>query len=213
MSRRPIKPPARGKNLASEAMDFDEFLKRELPPAMLEHASYIVDAVRRAGERYDLYIVRDEWSDFSARRKRLKRVSGLMEDLASGLCDLDILSLADLESRVNSKEIAALIGSLRLLNKQITVLVEGIQKKGRPRNLAEERWVNELADIFENVFSRRPTISGSGYTPINKRGKFYEFLTLDPPKRLLELSKLHPSQVARILKRRKAGTKLHRELL
>jgi hypothetical protein len=205
MSRRPIKPPAKGRSLANEARDFDEFLKRELPPAMLEHASYIADAVQRAGERYDRFVERDEWRDFTARSKRLKNISASMEDLASGLCDLDILSLADLECRVDPKEIATLVGSLRLFKKQIDILVQGIQKKGRPRDLAEERWIIELADIFENTFPRRPTISGSGYTPIDKRGMFYKFLELNRPGSYPQRNKLHPSQIVRVLKRREAG--------
>jgi hypothetical protein len=68
--------------------------------------------------------------------------------LASELCELDILSRDDLQNRLGTKELKALIGSLRILFTQTADMAQGVQKIGKPRNIAEERWILELADIY-----------------------------------------------------------------
>ena len=40
-----------------------------------------------------------------------------------------------------------------------------LSKGGNPTDYATERWILELADIFENAFSKPPSISGSGEDP------------------------------------------------
>jgi hypothetical protein len=204
MSRSPAKPEAIGKASASESRsDIHEFLVRELPPENVKHASYIANALREAGERYDRHIARrDEWLDYATRKNKLERVTNLIEGLASGLGELDILSLEYLASRVDEKQLDELVGSLRRLGKETAKLVEQTQANGRPRDLAEERWILELADIYENAFYEPAAVWGSGEGPIKGRHSFYRFLELNRPKSFPRHGKLHLRQVDRLLKRR-----------
>src|SRR5436305_10049106 len=147
--------------------DLHEFLVRELPPENAKHASYFANASLEAGERYVRYSERmDEWSGYATRRKNLKRIVKLTEELASGLSELDILSRDDLASRVGSKEIDGLVGSLRRLGKETTVLVGQVQPEGRRRDLAEQRWILEIANIYENAFHQPASVWGKGGGPI-----------------------------------------------
>ena len=90
--------------------------------------------------------------DYAARRNRLNRIAELVNELKSGLTELDILSRDELASRIDPKEIETLVGSLSLLSKETMELFKEAQENGRPRDLAEERWILELADIYENAF-------------------------------------------------------------
>src|SRR5436189_6476851 len=113
MSRSSIKPPRMGTGVADEKKNIDEFLQRELPPAASQRALYIAEALHNAGERYDrLSAARDDWCKYGVRRKKLTNLVALLEESASGLCDLDILSRDDLENRVARKQIDELVGSL-----------------------------------------------------------------------------------------------------
>jgi hypothetical protein len=198
MSRSPIKPEA-----IRKGSDIHEFLVRELPPENAKHASYFANALREAGERYDRYIAtRDEWFDYAKRRNKLERITTSIEGAASGLSELDILSRDDLASRVDQKQIDELIGSLRRLSKETAALVNQAQSNGRPRDLAEERWIFELADIYENAFHRPAAVWGSGDGPIKGCGSFFRFLELNRPKSFPRHGKLHLRQVARLLERR-----------
>jgi len=179
-----------------------EFLLRELPPQNNRHASYLADALREAGERYDRYLAsRDEWFDYAARRKKLERIATSTEAVVSGLVGLDILSHDDLTSRVDPKKLDELVGSLARLAKETTSLLDEVQSNGRPRDLAEERWILELADIYENAFRQPAVVWGSG-GPIKGRSSFYRMLELSHPRPFRRNGKLHPRQVDRLLKRR-----------
>jgi hypothetical protein len=193
------------KNRKSESNpDVREFLLRELPSKNNKEASYFSDAVRDAGERYDRYIARsDEWSDYAIRRDKLKKITTFIEGVASGLRDLDIMSRDDLACRVGSEKIDELVGSLHDLSKASAVLLEQVQTNGRPRDLAEERWILELADIYENAFRQPASVWGIGGGPVRGRGGFYQFLELSRPKQFPMHGKLHPRQVDRLLKRRR----------
>jgi hypothetical protein len=206
MSRRSTKPQAMLKDPAS--LGFSEvhaFLVRELPPENASRAWYFANAARDAGERYVQYSERkDEWSSYATRRDKLKKITTFVEKVAFGLSELDILSRDDLASRVGSKEIDGLIGSLRRLGKETTILVGQIQPGGRRRDLAEERWILELADIYEKAFNQPASVWGRG-AGLNGRQSFYGFLQLSRPPSTRPLGdyKLHPRQVDRVLKRRR----------
>jgi hypothetical protein len=162
-SRRSTKQQAIGVSRAQSQRggeDIQDFLERELPPGKTKQATYLTDVLREAGARYDRYIAnREAWLDYAPRKRRFERTSKLAEELAVNMCKLDILSRDDLASRVDPKQIEALVGSLLLLSKQATDLANDIQKNGRPRDLAEERWILEVADIYENFFVG-PHVSG-----------------------------------------------------
>jgi hypothetical protein len=205
MSRRATKPPAGLKNARSDSSsDVQEFLVRELPPKNTRRASYFADAVREAGERYDRYIAKkDEWWSFAARRDKLKKITTFIEGVASGLRDLDIVSRDDLACRVGAEKIDELAGSLQRLGVEAASLLRQVQTNGRPRDLAEERWILELADIYENAFYQPASVWGIGGGPVRRRGGFYLFLELSRPEQFPMHGKLHPRQVDRLLKRRR----------
>ena len=129
------------------------------------------------------------------------------EGLASGLSGLDILSHDDLAAQFGPKEIEELIGTLHILGKEVEALRKTIQQVGRPRELAEERWIMEVADIYENAFSRPARVWGSGSGPTTARGSFYRLLEISRPTSFASAGKLSPRQVERKLKgRRKTAT-------
>jgi hypothetical protein len=150
---------ARSPKLASPEETLDRggallaFFASELPPAMTGEEVYLTNAVLEAGARYDRKAgSRSKWNNFKNRRARLKEIAGESAKLASLLCDLDTVSREDLSGRLAAKEIDALVGSLRFLEKVTSDMVGEVQKSGAPRDLAEERWILELAKVYENAF-------------------------------------------------------------
>src|SRR5260370_10711904 len=174
-SDRSTKQQTKGEWTAQEAReDIRDFLERELPPGKIKEAPYMMDALLKAGARYDRYKAnRKDWLNYAGRRRRLEEVSKSAVGLVIGLNELDILSRDDLASRTDPKQIEALIGSLLFLSKETAELAKQVQKDGRSRDLAEERWILELADIYENFFSKPAVVWGSGAESLKRRGKFY----------------------------------------
>jgi hypothetical protein len=124
--------------------------------------------------------------------------------LAVKLCSLDILTRDELGTRFDPPRVETLLGSLLSLGEAAAGLANEIQKNGRPRDIAEERWILELADIYENAFGTPATVWGSGDEPIRRRGMFYRFLELNRPQSFPRHGKLSVRQIDRILKRRNA---------
>ena len=167
------------------------FLTRELPPRRREDVEYFARAIREAGDRYDRYDGRRaDWEKYSSRRARLRKLEELAANLASALCSLDILSHDDLANRIGSEKVDYLIGLLQLLNQHAGALERETQVRGKPTDHATERWILELADIFENAFSRPPSISGSGEDLAGRRGRFYRLLELGRPSRFARHGRL-----------------------
>jgi hypothetical protein len=184
--------------------DILEFLVRELPPGRAKQAPYLAAALRSAGARYDRYAEkRKECLDYTARRYRLFEITKAARELASNLCHLDILSRDELARRIDPAEVETLVGSLLFLSRETADLAEEVQKNGRPRDLAEERWIMELADIYENAFSKPASVWGSGDEPEKRRGKFYSLLEVSRPASFPRLGKLSVKQVDRTLKLRR----------
>jgi hypothetical protein len=200
MSHRPTKQQATRESRANGGgEDIHEFLVRELPPGKTEQAQYLTDALLKAGARYDRYAARrKEWLDYAARGGRLKKITNSINELEACLSELDFLSREELESRVDPKEIETLIGSLRFLSKETTHLGKEIQENGRPRDLAAERWIMEVADIYENAFSEPLRVWASDTGPVSR---FYYLLKLSRPTSFARYSKLNLRQVDRVLKR------------
>lgn len=199
------KEEAKGEGSAQESSEeIRAFLERELPPGKIKHASYLMDALLKAGARYDRYTAnRKHWLDYAGRRRRLERVRKSAVELASSISELDILSRDDLANRVDPKEIEALVGSLFFLSKETADLVKQVQKSGRPRDLAEERWILQLADIYENFFCKPARVWGSGAEPMKRRGRFYDLLNVSRPKSFPQHGKLSVRQIDRALRQRR----------
>lgn len=194
-----VKRPSLGRE-ANE--DLREFLQRKLPRDKAQRAPDVENALREAGARYDRYAARkQEWLNYPARRRRLRKISELATALASELGNLDILSRDDLAIQLGPKQIETFIGSLRFLNKETTDLTKAIQEDGRPRNLAEERLVMEVAAIHENAFGQPARVWGSDSEATKQHGTFYRLLELSPTS-FLRYGKLNLRQINRTLKKR-----------
>jgi hypothetical protein len=182
-----------------------EYLVGELPPVVTSEARYFATALTEAGARYDRYVAcKHEWLHYGPRKSRLKGIAKSANELVTDLHELDILSREELGNQFMPKEIEALIGSLGLLGKVATDLAQDVQEIGKPRDLAEERWILELADIYENAFGEPAKVLGSGSDKTTKRrGKFYRMLELSRPTRFPGHGKLTVRQIDRTLKRRK----------
>jgi hypothetical protein len=156
---------------------------------------YFTTALEEAGARYDRYAAkRDEWWNYADRKSRLKKITDLASALAANLCELDVLSRDDLARRADPKAIETLIGSLSLLGNEMASLVKRAQDNGAPRDLAEERWIVEVAEIYENAF---------GQSAGANRVVFCRLLELSRPSSLPRYGKLNPRQIKRALERRR----------
>jgi hypothetical protein len=155
--------------------DIRGFLQRELPRPKRKQAPYIADFLLEAAARYDRYTARrDEWWDYTPRKRQLQMITKQAKELAGLLCALDILTRDDFARRVGTKEIEALVGSLVFLAQETKSLADGIQTDGRPRDLAEERWILEVADAYEDAFGRRASVWSSGSGAAKERGNFID---------------------------------------
>jgi hypothetical protein len=183
-----------------------EFLERLLPAKRSDAAAYFADALQRAGERYDRYTAKKkEWLQFGDRRNRLVRIAWDAKSLTDKLSALDIISRDDLTLRIGPAAVDALVGSLLHLRKEVRNMEAEIQKNGKPRNLAAERWIMEVADIYENAFGKTASVWGSSTGPKNLRGNFYRLLelSLTTSTSFARASIPSPRQVGRVLRRRK----------
>jgi hypothetical protein len=186
------------------AVGIREFLERELPQRATDQVAHFTTALLEAGQRYDrLTARRSEWRKYSARKNRLKRITRLAWDLASALSELDVLSHDDLASRIGATKIDEFVGSLWILGQNTRDLGNEVQKDGRARDLAEERWISELADIYENAFGRPAGVWGSGSGPIRRRGNFFRLLEISRPTLFARYGKLSIRQIERKLKERR----------
>jgi hypothetical protein len=181
-----------------------DFLGRELPPRARDQAEFFASAVKEAGERYDRYSQRrDDWWKFSRRRERLRKIKQLTESLSAALCALDILNRDELDSRIGPEKIEYLIGLLNLLHREADVLDRRTQASGKPIDHATQRWILQLADIYENAFGKQPSVSGSGEDPVQRRGKFYRLLELARPASFARHGRLTTKHIQSLLKTRR----------
>jgi uncharacterized protein YifE (UPF0438 family) len=186
-----------------------EFLSAELPPSRCNDVEHFAGAIADAGKRYDRYDERRaDWEKYSQRRARLQRLTTLSAGLATALCSLDVLSRDELESLIGLEKIDQLNGLLTLLNRHAVALGRQTQMRGKPTDHATERWILTMADIFENAFSRPPTVSGSGEDPTARRGRFYRMLELGRPSRFARHGRLSIKHVQTLLKSRKPSDSL-----
>jgi hypothetical protein len=180
------------------------FLETELPPKARRESKYFAQGLLKAATRYDRYAAnKGEWSNYARRRHRLEQIEEHAGLLVSELSDLDGLSRDDLATRVDPDRLDILVGSLITLFKEAERLADEVQRIGRRRDLAEERWIAEVADIYENAFGRPASVWGSGAGPVTRRGKFYHLLEVSRPASFPRHGKLSAKQIDRVLKRRK----------
>ena len=163
----------------------------------------IEQALLRACERYDRYTLRKvEWRRYAVRGKRLKSIRSQAIGVAEIWSDLDVISRDDLEARLGRERVAAIIDDLRVLAREVDHLIGNIQTTGAPKDVAEERWICDVADIYEMAFGKKASVWGTASKKGTKKGPFYELLLVTRPERMPHYGKLHPKQVTAVLKRR-----------
>jgi hypothetical protein len=173
-----------------------EFLAEKLPAGQTKQADYLADVLLRAGARYDRYAAKDnriKWKNYAARRNRLEKISKSIQTVIQEMAELDLLSHDDLSTLVDPIKLELLMGSLLIVGKATGDLAAQIQKSGPPKDLAEERWILELADIYENAFSESS----------RRMSYFYQLLELSRPETLPRYGKLSRKQIDRVLSQRK----------
>jgi hypothetical protein len=182
-----------------------EFLQRVLPPEKVTEASNVADGVREAGARYDRYAEQRE--PYRIRADRLRKIEEGANDVGTALIDLDAMSRDYITSRIGQRAMEEYIGSFITLAIATKRLRSEIQERGKPRDVARERWIRDMADIFENAFDETASVSGAGDSEIKQRGKFYRLLDLSRPSRLAQYGNLSPKYVKHVLAgRQKSGT-------
>jgi hypothetical protein len=184
-------------------------LHNTLPPGRVNDASNIALGITEAGARHDRYAEnRDDWQDYGARAIKLRNIADWTQKLRVALVDLDVMSRDDLRSRIGPGIIEEYIGSLTILFLEIDRLRGQLQKKGKPSDVARERWILDMADIFENAFAQAATVSGSGDSPTAKRGRFYKLLDISRPSRFAQHGNLSPKYVKAVIATRKRRQKV-----
>jgi hypothetical protein len=172
-----------------------DFLSRTLTPADVD---FFAAAFEDAAARYDRYFAcKHEWSNYADRKRRLTKITGLASALASNLSELDTMSRDELASRSDPKEIKTLIGSLNILGEQVSDLIRHAQSSGRSRDLAEQRWIEEVADIYENAFGQPASANWTAFSRV---------LQLKLPSSLARYGKLDLRQIKRAMQRRREAT-------
>lgn len=195
--------PSRDGRIQDRGEAIREFLAHKLPPRITKQADYLADALLKAGARYDRYAAennRTKWLDYTTRRTRFEKIARSIQTLTAEMSELDILSRDELSTRLDPITVETLLGSLLIVGKATSDLANDTQKKGRPRDLAEERWILELADIYENAFSEPARVWRS---EDGLMSDFYRLLELCRPETFPRHGKLSRRQIDRILSQRR----------
>jgi hypothetical protein len=178
-----------------------DFLHRKVGPDSSGKATSVTEAVIAANERYVRHMAdKARWMNLSQRNGRLRRIERHTRELHEEVSNLDSVAFLDMHDRLGSGTMERLQWELTRLGTDAAQLLKEAQKTGRPKNLAQERWVRALSEIYEAFAGKPARISGSASGPSSKRGPFYEFLEICVPDRFVpRLGFLDPTQVRRIL--------------
>jgi len=113
--------------------------------------------------------------------------------------DTILVSLKELDEEFwEPLAVECFLKDLRKLNSLASAQLKKMQRMGRPRDLARQRWVDDVAAIYEKAFNKKAAISGSNSGNSQKRGPFFELLILSAPEQV----NLDAKAIRRILKRR-----------
>jgi len=177
------------------------FLERKLRPDAPSDAQALLKAVWREAERY---------SDHARNSRRLKGQRNLRHDLSKianqapnlrqRIGGVSSILREDFTRHFTDPEkLPKLLGHLQDFETFAADTLGETQTTGRPRNLARERWVTELWDLYETNISTAARTTRKGAKTLED---FYEFLRLSCPiKSVPERNKfLDKRQIRRILK-------------
>ncbi len=180
------------------------FLEHRLSVDSPSDIQTLIGTLKAAGERYIRY-----FSDLQRpkghknRRHNLREIADQAVELRRAIASIDSIFRDDFESRFGPEKLERLLGHLHDFEKYADDALRGAQPVGRPRDLAQERWVLELAEIYETNTRKAARILGPGSEKdMKKQGPFYEFLNLSRPEKFVRDTFLDSRQIRRILARR-----------
>ena len=180
-----------------------EFLRKSLPDMDESDLDFIVTGLLRAGERYDRYAAnKEDWISYANRRRVLTKIAEHAAELVKSLRELDIISRDILEERLSLERLGTISSFLGYLEREGTKLAGDVQKEGRQIDLAEEIWILEIAEIFENAFGRSASDSDPGSGKKKNRRPFFQLLKLSRPSSFPRYGKLDRRQVDRVFDRK-----------
>ncbi len=180
-----------------------EFLRKSLPDMDESGLDLIVTGLLRAGERYDRYAAnKEDWTSYVNRRRVLTKITKQAAELVESLRELDIISRDILEERLSIERLGTISSFLGYLEREGTKLAGDVQKEGRQIDLAEEIWILEIAEIFENAFGRSASDSDPGSGKKKNRRPFFQLLKLSRPSSFPRYGKLDRRQVDRVFDRK-----------
>ena len=180
-----------------------EFLRKSLPDMDESGLDLIVTGLLGAGEQYDRYAAnKEDWKSYVNRRKVLTKITKQAAELVESLRELDIISRDILEERLSTERLGTISIYLGFLEREGTKLADSVQKEGRQIDLAEEIWILEIAEYFQNTFGRSATDLDSAPGKKKNRGPFFKLLELSRPSSFLKHGKLDRRQVDRVLDRK-----------
>lgn len=186
----------------SSETELRKFLETELPRKNRDQVESVMGVLDRASLRYERYCKnRSQWKSYRDRKKILSDLSEHAKKARWAFEGIDLISKDDLADLLGGEEVEKIDGFLANLEFRSSQVADKVQKSGAPKDLAEERWVCEVARIYKTNFGKKATVSGSGSGPPAKRGKFYKLLVLSRPNSHPLHGSFHPRQVKRILAR------------
>src|SRR5260370_31868852 len=139
----------------SEPMRIDElkkYLEKHLPNNAPSDVEAFVEAVRAEARRYVLNVetLGQPKSNRPSRRQNLQKAFDEARALRGSLSRLDSIFVEDLDQEMGRNSVQQLIGHLARFSERTADLLARMSKTGRPPNVAQERWVYALADLYES---------------------------------------------------------------
>jgi len=175
-----------------------DFVQNGLPPRNRSRKEEVLKGLAHARDRYERYArAREQWQPPKRRKSALVEIRRLSEGLRAALGNLDPISKDDLNVAIGSDVFDRLHSCLSEIILKSNDLAKDIRTDGRPRDLARERWIHEVADIYENNFGRKAALYG------RNSGPFYRLLHNGMPESFPRHGSLDPRQIKRVLDRRK----------
>jgi hypothetical protein len=114
-----------------------ECVQKLLPKKTAVERSEVEGALIRAARRYDRYSsFKEEWRDYANRRKMLGNVLEASDATCEHIRKMDTMSREHIENRLGEGRLERMKSDLEMLAYEVRRLVEGLQSKGSPIDLA-----------------------------------------------------------------------------
>jgi hypothetical protein len=130
-----------------------DFISRRLGERGEADAPVVMESVEVAARTYArLSANRGQIINYRDRRKRLTKLALTSQAVAILLEGMDVLSRDHLSVARDDIDIPGLASDLRFLASSCGSLLSNIQRTGKPRDVIEEIWINDVARIYVEFF-------------------------------------------------------------